>query len=155
MECHAQHPFDGILADGRHARPEVTDATPGLVGEACWDSERRLEVPRIGFNLADALAPILSRAKDVIVVDAYFNPSLALPKSKWLRPIEWIASKVRVDGELARFEVHALSPGGNPGRADCSANTVATIWVPLCVKAYQSRRCCGKSALAALNSTSD
>ena len=114
LECHAQDPFDGILAGGRHARPEVTDANPGLVGEACWDCERRLEVPRIALSLAEGLAPVLGRAKDVIVVDAYFNPSVALAKSKWLRPIEAIASKLRGDGQLARFEVHALSSRHDP-----------------------------------------
>ena len=50
LECHAQRAFDGILADGRHASPEVTDATPGLVGDACWEQERRLEVPRTAMN---------------------------------------------------------------------------------------------------------
>jgi hypothetical protein len=114
LECHAQHPFDGILADGRHARPEVTDATLGLVGESCWDCERRLEVPRTGVNLANALATVLGRAKVVILVDAYFNPSIALADSKWLRPIAAIASKLRGDGQLARFEVHALSSRHDP-----------------------------------------
>ena len=48
------------------------------------------------------------------MVDAYFNPSVALAKNKWLRPIEAIASRVRGDGQLARFEVHALSPQRDP-----------------------------------------
>ena len=132
LECHARRPFDGILADGRHARPEVTDATPGLVGESCWDCERRLEIPRVAANLANALVPVLGRAKDVIVVDAYFNPSVALARSKWLRPIESIASKLRADGQLARFEVHALSSRHAPWQGGlfsqhCRSNLAAAL----------------------------
>ena len=132
LECHAQRPFDGILADGRHPRLEVTDATPGLVEEACSDCERRLEVPRIALNLAEALAPVLGRAKDVIVVDGYFNPSVPLAKSKWLRPVEAIASKLRRDGQLARFEVHALSSRHDPWKGGlfsqhCRNNLAAAL----------------------------
>ena len=97
---------------------------------------------------------MLGRAKDVIVVDAYFNPSVALAKSKWLRPIEAIASKLRGDGQLARFEVHALSSRHDPWQGGLFSDTVATIWRPLCLVAYRLMQCCGRSASAAPNSTS-
>lgn len=132
LECHAHAAFDGILASGAHANAAVTDADPGIFGQVCWERERRLEVPRTPNELADALALILSRARDVIIVDPYFNPSVALAQSKWLRPLSALAAKLRVDGQLSRFEVHALSSRREPWPAGmysnhCRSNLAAVL----------------------------
>jgi hypothetical protein len=60
--------------------------------------------------LSLALSPLLMRARDVAVIDACFNPAMQLRKSKWLRPLQAIASSLPTDGRLTRFEVHALNP---------------------------------------------
>lgn len=117
LECHAHVPFDGILASGTHANAVVTDVSPGVFDQPCWENERKLDVPRSSNEIAEALSRILAHARDVIIVDAYFNPAVALPQGKWLRPISAIGSKLRVDGQLARFEVHALSSHHDPWAA--------------------------------------
>jgi hypothetical protein len=114
LECHVQVPFDGILASGANASAAVSDASAGVSDHDCWESERKLDVPRTSADIAEALSLILARARDVIIVDAYFNPAVALAQSKWLRPLSALGAKLRTDGQLSRFEVHALSSNHEP-----------------------------------------
>lgn len=110
FEVHDRGPFDGILLDGPDNRQNAIDATLGLAGVQCWVSDRTLTMPRIGATLAQVLKPILSLARTVIVVDAYFDPSRPLRQSKWLRPLQALCAVLPEDGRLTRFEAHALNP---------------------------------------------
>jgi hypothetical protein len=108
LEAHAEKPFDGLLLNGAVNDPAAIDATLGLQDGPCWESSRRLEVPRNGSALAGALAYLLRQAREVLLVDAYFNPSTQLDQSKWLKPLHAIARALPKDGRLTRFEVHTL-----------------------------------------------
>ena len=93
VECHQVSPFDGILVNGPPLAQGAIDATLGMAGQQIWAHSRQLSTPRTAAPLANALRPILSAAHEVIIVDAYFNPSLTLAQSKWLKPL-----KALVDG---------------------------------------------------------
>lgn len=110
FEAHAESPFHALLLNGPVAKSAVIDASLGLAGEPLWQSSRSIKIPRAAANLSVALSPLLTRARDVAVVDAYFNPAMQLRHSKWLRPLQAIASSLPTDGRLTRFEVHALNP---------------------------------------------
>jgi len=134
FEVHATEPFDCILLDGPDTHPSAIDARLGLLGVACWETSRQLEVPRVATNLAQTARPILSRARTVIVVDANFNPSGQLRQSRWLRPLQALASNLATDGRLSRFEVHALDHRMENRRweagmftANCRANLAAAL----------------------------
>jgi hypothetical protein len=81
-----------------------------LTGQALWASNRRSVIPRSALDLANELNFLLRQAREVLIVDAYFNPSVQLRNSKWLRPIQAIASALPIDGRLNRFEIHTLNP---------------------------------------------
>jgi hypothetical protein len=134
FEAHAQIPFHALLLNGPVAKSAVIDASLGLAGEPLWQNTRSIEIPRAASNLALALSPLLVRAREVALVDAYFNPSIQLRNSKWLRPLQAIASSLPTDGRLSRFEVHALNPRNprdkwRPGlfTAHCNQNLCAAI----------------------------
>jgi hypothetical protein len=114
VECHQVSPFDGILVDGPPLVQGAIDATLGMVGQQIWAHSRQLSTPRASAPLANALRPILCAAREVLIVDAYFNPSVALAQSKWLKPLKALAAEVPTDGRLTRFEVHALSSRHDP-----------------------------------------
>jgi hypothetical protein len=82
--------------------------------------------------LGAALTPLLAIAREIIVVDAYFNPSVPLAQSKWLRPIHALAAQLCTDGRVVRFEVHGLSARSDPWPAGlfaqhCRDNLAATL----------------------------
>ena len=109
MEAHAQKPFAALLLNGANAHPAAIDAPGGLTGEALWESSRRSVIPRSAQDLANELNFLLRQAREVLIIDAYFNPSVQLRNSKWLRPIQTIASALPIDGRLNRFAVRLLS----------------------------------------------
>jgi hypothetical protein len=134
FEAHGREPFDCILIGEPDPHPAAVDATLGLDGVRCWEAERRLIVPRFAENLAVAVRPILCQARTVIIVDAYFNPSEPMRRSKWLPPIQALAATLAIDGRLRRFEVHALDPrderrrwGNGMFSANCRANLVNAL----------------------------
>lgn len=134
FENHAQQPFDAILLGGAHQDRAAIDATIGLAGQPAWEKPRELEIPRNAAALAGVLGPLLRCARQAIIVDAYFDPSASLARSKWLRPLKALAANLPSDGRLERFEVHALDPrqGRNqwqPGTfvAHCRANLGAAL----------------------------
>jgi hypothetical protein len=100
--------------DGPPLVQGAIDATLGMVGQQIWALSRQLSTLRASAPLANALRPILCAAREVLIVDAYFNPSVALAQSKWLKPLEALAAQVPADGRLTRFEVHALSSRHDP-----------------------------------------
>ena len=114
VECHQVSPFDGILVDGPPLVQGAIDATLGMAGQQIWAHSRQLSTPRASAPLANALRPILCAAHEVIIVDAYFNPSIAWAQSKWLKPLKALAAQLPMDGRLTRFEVHALSSRHDP-----------------------------------------
>ena len=67
-----------------------------------------------GRHSTAVLRPLLRTAHQVIIVDAYFNPSVALAQSKWLRPLQALAAQLPTDGRVTRFEMHALSSRNDP-----------------------------------------
>jgi hypothetical protein len=109
FEAQVQKPFAALLLNGANAHPAAIDATGGLTGEALWESSRRSVIPRSAQDLAKELNLLLRQAREVLIIDAYFNPSVQLRNSKWLRPIQAIASALPIDGRL-NFEIHALNP---------------------------------------------
>jgi hypothetical protein len=111
-ECHRILPFDGIVING--TAPSCIDATLGLAGQQGWAHSRHLSIPRTASSLAKVLRPIICAAREMIIVDAYFNPSVALAQSKWLKPLRALAAQLTTDGRVTRFEVHALSSRNDP-----------------------------------------
>ena len=114
LEYHQALPFDGVLLEGPGSVPGCIDTTLGLGGQQLWAHGRQISIPRTSAPLAQALRPLLCTALEVIIVDAYFNPSVAVAQSKWLRPLQAVAAQLPTDGRVTRFEVHALSSRSDP-----------------------------------------
>jgi hypothetical protein len=106
--------FVSAYGEDRSRIAGCIDATLGLTGQAGWAHSRQLSVPRIANSLAQVLRPILCPAREAIIVDAYFNPSVPLARSKWLKPLRALAAQLTTDGRVTRFEVHALSSRNDP-----------------------------------------
>lgn len=109
LEAHVQKPFDALLMNGPSAHAAAIDAAPGLTGDVLWESDRRSEIPRTAPDLARALYFLLRQTREIAIVDAYFDPSVRLRDSRWLRPVKAIASALPADGRLQRFEIHTLN----------------------------------------------
>lgn len=132
LDCHRLKAFDAILLNGAHEDPVVVDASNGAGGLSCWQNARRYEVERTAEALGRALRPLLERAYEVIVVDPYFNPSMAPGTSKWLRPLRALSECLAGNRQLRRFEVNTLSPAHDAWPLElffrhCAANIPPTL----------------------------
>jgi hypothetical protein len=114
FECHQLVPFDGILVGGPAPVQGCIDTTLGLAGQQAWTHSRQLSIQRSSAPLAAVLKPLLCTAHEVIIVDAFFNPSVKVAQSKWLRPLRALAAQLSADGRVTRFEMHALSSRNDP-----------------------------------------
>jgi hypothetical protein len=109
FEAHVQKPFHALLLNGTNANAASIDATLGLLGVPLWEADRKLVVPRNSHNLVSALSFLLGQARVISIVDSYFDPSVQLRDSRWLKPIHAIAKALPTDGRLNRFEIHACN----------------------------------------------
>lgn len=114
LNCHQNEPFDAILLNGAHPDPSVENASLGLGGLASWNCDRNIEIPRTPQALAQTLRPLLERAYQVIIADAYFEHGTPFRNNKWLRPLKALVECLKDNRRLHRFELNTLHTSKNP-----------------------------------------
>ena len=111
--CDARDPFHAIITDGADPHAKAIDGTGDLDAFPLWKAEGKKTIPRNATALAEALAFILNKCHEIIVVDREFMPSGGTG-NKWLNPIGSIAALLTPTTRIAKFELHSLDKPIDP-----------------------------------------
>lgn len=141
---HAILPYKAILTTRViEGVPCAVDARCADVPEALWETTTRCTVSRIDKSMASLVAPLLYRAKRIVLVDPLFDPK----ESRWtnvLKEMLEVCQKGRPIGDPPEMEyICKRSWWGNPhdkyaNRQDfetaCRAELPACVPVQFCLK---------------------
>ena len=112
LEQHATQPFRAIIAEENPSGREVvlTAADVDALNPLMQSPHSRL-VPRVGADLARAMAPMLKAARTLLFVDRYFD----VGRSGYLETLKACLDVVRDGGRsLTRCEIHFCDHDSRP-----------------------------------------
>ena len=105
LQSHGARPFTAIVSSTPLPHALALDGSIGVGMQPLWEDVGSASVSRTAESLLCALKPLLSKAREIIFVDAYFNPS----DERWLRPLAKLFSCLERNGSIERLEIHALN----------------------------------------------
>lgn len=116
---HIKRPFHAIVAGANpRAKPEVLLADQLDEKTPTWSVNREIVVARQAADLANALSPLLSLARDIIFVDPHFSPYNNRARST-LREF-LVRARSRQSGvQLQRVEFHTAFKDGVDFDGEC------------------------------------
>jgi len=113
---HAQKPFSGIIAQANPTNENaVLLAADVDDGHALIQSTHSLEVPRTGPDLANAIAPLVCSAKEILIIDPYIDWRNVGPAQGYRAFLTEILSRLTASGSVVRtIQMHYRTHNSRP-----------------------------------------